>query len=531
MCGIAVAIAWDGAETIVRQLLEGLAHRGDVTDPVATPFRNVAMGTRRLRVVDGARAVQPRLSHDGRFLVAFNGEIFNHAALRRDLEAEGVGFKTESDTEVLACALSHWGIAALDRLNGMYAFVALDLRDGDFLAARDPFGVKPLYFTLSAPGVLFCSEIRPLLAAVPVGDVLFLPPGTLMTKTRCARFTPRADARRGKTLIVSTETLDAAIEAAVRRRLPLDLPFALMVSGGIDSTLVAHYARRMAPEAPGYFLGTPGAPDYAYAAAYADASGLDLRHVELENDAAATACRITEVVRTVEAFEPDTVRNSVCTYALARRIHADGFRVALSGEGADELFAGYVPLEHAFAAGDASGAFVRAQHIDAMHRTCLQRVDRCGMRFQLEVREPFLDRDVAALALTLDAAALVEDVAGMPRGKAPLRAVYDLHGAELPSAIRDRRKVPLNEGSGFDAARNVSPWIDHAESTVSDAVFRDGRKRFAAFHLRTKEEFLYLDTLARSLDVFRVPHLADRTHLRVPYADKMSALRDYVVSD
>ncbi len=185
MCGISVAIDWEGAESAVRQLVAGILHRGDVTDPVISPRRNTAMCTRRLRIVDGEHAIQPQASPDGRLLVSFNGEIYNHAELRAELVQLGVAFKTESDTEVLAAALQFWGVEALRRLVGMYAFVAVDATTGDFLAARDPFGVKPLYLINTGTGFLFCSEIRPLLSTAETGDVMLLPPGYLLTRTQC----------------------------------------------------------------------------------------------------------------------------------------------------------------------------------------------------------------------------------------------------------------------------------------------------------------------------------------------------------
>jgi asparagine synthase (glutamine-hydrolysing) len=530
MCGIAVAIHWDDAEATVRRLIGGLAHRGDVDDPVVSPLPSCAMATRRLRIVDASHAVQPQVSFDNRIVLSFNGEIYNHVELRRELEALGVAFKTQSDTEVLASALSVWGTRALARLNGMYAFVALDPRAGRFLAARDPLGVKPLYLIQSGDSFLFCSEIRPLLAAVPEGDVLLLPPGHLLTRSHCARFkTTRTDPARPRT-IDDPLVLDRLLADAVHRRLPPDLPVALMFSGGIDSTLVAHYARQVRPETPGYFLGGPGAPDRDHALRYADMTGLDLREVSLDDAGPDTADLIQEIVTVTETFEPEVVRNSLCTYLLARRMNRDGYRVALCGEGADELFAGYIPLELAFADGDVAGGFVRDQHLGAIHRTCLQRIDRCGMRFQLEVREPFFDSSVVDYALGLDHAALVESVKGHPRGKAPLRALYDLYPDALPVSIRDRAKVPLNEGCGLDPARGRAPWIDHAERTIPDRVFAEGRKHYARFDIRTKEDLLYLDALATTMDVNRVPHLTDRVRLRFPNVKNGERMRPFVIA-
>ncbi len=165
MCGIAVAINWDGAGAAVQRLISGMLHRGDVTDPLVTVGHDIAMCTRRLRIVDAARGAQPQASFDERLLVSFNGEIYNHQDLRRELEAQGVRFRTECDTEVVANVLRVWGASGIKRLAGMYAFVAVDTAAGEFLAARDPFGVKPLYLITSPDGFLFCSEIRPLLDA------------------------------------------------------------------------------------------------------------------------------------------------------------------------------------------------------------------------------------------------------------------------------------------------------------------------------------------------------------------------------
>ncbi len=516
MCGLAVAIGWDDAEAAVRRLIDGLVHRGDITDPLVSPSPGAAMCTRRLRIVDGERAIQPQLSCDGRVLVAFNGEIYNHAQLRRELETLGAVFKTSGDTEVLATALSLWGAGALQRLNGMYAFVALNLDTGDFLAARDPAGVKPLYLIQSGTGFLFCSEIRPLLAAVETGDVLLIPPGHLFTGVRLLQFRSLAAEAQGPAHAHDPRTLDRLLAAAVQIRLPPDLPAALMFSGGIDSTLIAHYARQVRPETPGYFLGGAGAPDYPYAALYAGRSGLDLRHVEVDLGDEDAPAWISRIVGLAETFNNHTIRDSLCTWLLCRRIREDGYRVVLSGEGADELFAGYGPLEQAFAQDEAAGTLVRDQYLGNMHRTNLQRLDRCSMQFQLEAREPFLDPTVIAYALGLGGTALAPLVDGRPRGKAPLRSLYRLYPDQLPARIAGRSKAPVAEGAGFEAGDDASPWIDFAEQAVTDRGFADGQRRFAPFGVQTKEELLYLEVLASTLDVWRVPHLTAERRLLVP---------------
>ncbi len=513
MCGIAVAIDWDGAETAVRGLIAGIAHRGDITDPLVTVGDTIAMCTRRLRIVDAAHGAQPQASFDERFLVSFNGEIYNHAALRRPLAALGIRCRTECDTEVVANVLRAFGPNGIKRLSGMYAFVAVDTATGDFLAARDPFGVKPLYLIQRPRGYLFCSEIRPLLEASEEGDVLLLPPGHMLTRNACARhYTLPSTETVGA---ASPQALDRIVAEAVRVRVPDDLPAAALFSGGIDSTLVVHYARRAHPAMPGYIAAGADAPDYGYARRYADATGLDLREVKVELGAA-TLPLLQTVVETVEAFEPAVIRASLHTYLLSQRIHQDGFRVALCGEGADELFAGYAPLELAFMQTHAAGRHVQRQCLGMMHRANLQRVDRCSMRFALEIREPFLDRNVVDFASALDARALVRRAGDAPVGKAPLRALYDLYPAELPAAIRDRQKMLFHEGAGAEA--ESSGWLDLFEDAVSDRDFRDGVREFAAYAVATKEELFFIRALAAGMAIDRVPHLRSRLRLDMPRA-------------
>ena len=180
---------------------------------------------------------------------------------------------------------------------------------------------------------------------------------------------------------------------------------AVAFSGGIDSTLIAHYARQFRPEAPGYFVGGMNAPDYRFAAAYADQTGYDLRLVPFDPRSDEAFAMIDQVVEVTESFEPNLIRGAVCSLAAAQHMHRDGFRVALCGEGADELFCGYAPLEVAFHESAAEGQPIRDECLDLMNRVSLQRVDRCSMRYQVETREPFLDPAVVKYALNLDVSA------------------------------------------------------------------------------------------------------------------------------
>lgn len=522
MCGFAAAINWPEAAATVGQLIEGLRHRGDVTDPLVQVAPYTVLCTRRLRIVDSERAIQPQVSCDGRLIVSFNGQIYNHAILRDEMIALGVRFQTESDTEVLVNALSVWGPQALERLSGMYAFVAVDIDSGGFLAARDPFGIKPLYVIQSGAGFLFCSEMKPLLDTVADGDVMMLPPGYALTATRCIPFQSAIHQPRDRRYPSDPATLDALLSEAVRTHLPPGLPVATLFSGGIDSTLIAHYARKFLPDSPGYFVGGETAPDYPFAAEYAAQTGYDLRFVEFEPESDAVFARIRDAVVTSESFEPNLIRGALCSLAAAERMRRDGFRIALCGEGADELFCGYPLLKLPFLDGNAQGEPIRDECLGLMHRVSLQRVDRCSMHYQIETRVPFLDPTVAEYALGLDAAALVRMQNGIPVGKVALRDLYDLYPESLPSAIRSRAKVLFDVGSGL----KDTVWKARFNDEISDRAFCDGQKEFARFSIQSKEELYYLRQLSQVIDVDRVPHLQDRAWILSPidrYAERLEA--------
>ena len=510
LCGIAVAISWDGANDTVRRLIAGMLHRGNITDPLVTVGNDIAMCTRRLRIVDAARGVQPQASFDERYLVSFNGEIYNHSVLRRELEALGVRFRSECDTEVVANALRVWGSAGIKRLSGMYAFVVVDTATGAFLAARDPFGVKPLYLIRSDSGFLFCSEIRPLLEASD-GDALLLPPGFMLTRNYCGRH--YLSPAPSNAPAASIRELDRVLAAAVHARVPTNLPVAALFSGGIDSTLVVHYARQRDPALRGYIAVGRNAPNSAHAKRYADDTGFDLREVLVEPHGSQTFSLIDTVVNTVESFEPAVIRPSLYTYLVSQRIHQDGFRVALCGEGADELFAGYEPLEQAFTQSNSAGRYVQKQCLSMMHRANLQRVDRCSMRFQLEIREPFLDQAIVGYTSELAASAMVAQGGHAPVGKVPLRALYDLYPAELPGFIRDRQKMLFHEGASGKGEDN---WSDLFETAISNADFCDGQREFAEYAITTKEELFLIRALAVKMNLKRIPHLRGRLRLDLP---------------
>ena len=208
-------------------------------------------------------------------------------------------------------------------------------------------------------------------------------------------------------------------------------------------------------------------------------------------------------------------------------MHRDGFRVALCGEGADELFCGYPPLELAFQEDEPEGRAVRDECLSLMHRISLQRVDRCSMHHQVEMREPFLDPSVVRYALGLDAGALVQDVSGQPRGKAPLRDLYNLYPNVLPRSIRDRTKIPFGEGAGLDVTPRNSAWKRRFDDVIPDRDFLEGRVEFAEFNIQSKEELFYIRSLTHAIDISRVPHLRDRAWISFSVKKNQEKLKAY----
>ena len=511
MCGIAGAIGFSDAKEVARRIVSALGHRGDFSDPETEVGKNCALATRRLRILDWKRAVQPQVSFDGKIAVTMNGEIYNYVELRERLIQKGVRFKTDCDTEVVANALALWGASAVQEFNGMFAFVALSDK-GEYWVARDHFGIKPLYFMKVGSGVAFSSEIKPLLAAFPNDKACVeeLSPATLLHNGRMSSFKPRTSvAAPSRDLNHNTKRLDRLLRNAVERRLPPDLSCAILFGGGIDSTLILHYAHLLNSKVVPYFIGSPLGSDYEHARRFTNDRGIELKTVSVNRPQVFGI--LETIVGATETFEPNVIRNAVFSYFLAEAVHKDNIRVTLCGEGADELFCGYAEMGAALEKTRSATVVreTRSRFLGDLHRTQLLRVDRCSMRHQVETREPFLDRDVVAFANSLPMNQLVLGP-GASDNKLILRNIYSLHPRLLPADIARRKKVVFVEGVGMGDNSPSGPFFEHARDNITDTVFNDLKKRFADFKLKTKEEALYIDYLSRRIDVGRVPSLKKR---------------------
>lgn len=430
MCGIAATVGI-GDPAVFERLFGAIRHRGPDQSGSLDAGRT-RLGCHRLAIVDPEGGRQPLVSPDGRRLLVFNGEIYNHRALRR--EFSGYGYRSESDGEVLFPLLERQGPAGLCRLRGMFAFVLYDQVTGEVLAARDPFGIKPLYFAEMAGGLAFASEMKAFLGLG--GRLRFVPPGHYVVNGRLGRYY-RPPRRRWVRRRADVRLL---LEEAVASHVPPEGPCGVLLSGGLDSSAVAALAARARPDLIAYTVALPGAPDTERAEEVA--AHLGIRHEVLRLSAEEARAALAPTIWSLESLNPVMVRNALPLYLVARCVRQDA-KVLLGGDGADELFAGYeylATLERRF-----WGAALE-NGINNLHRTELQRADRITMASGVELRVPFLDAPLAEAALDLPLDDKVRRMEGRRVAKWALRAaVADL----LPPSIVWREKTPFADGSGF----------------------------------------------------------------------------------
>jgi asparagine synthase (glutamine-hydrolysing) len=455
----------------------------------------------RLAIVDPAGGAQPLLSGDGRLALAVNGEIYNHRELERGLSVP-YEFQTGSDCEVINALYLAEGAAGIGKLNGIYAFALWDAAQGRYLVARDPLGVCPLYWGHDGDGRLWlASEMKAL--ARHCHDVAPFPPGHVFDSAtgELQAFHERGwrsyDAVAG--VAVSPAELRAGFEQAVHRQLMTDVPYGVLLSGGLDSSLVAACAARFArqrveeddaseawwPRLHSFAIGLQGSPDLRAAEVAAKALGTVHHGFTYRFEEGLDA--LPDVIRHIESYDVTTVRASTPMYLLARRIKAMGVKMVLSGEGADEIFGGYLYFHKAPDARAFHEECVRK--LGALHQYDCLRANKAMMAWGVEARVPFLDLEFLDLAMSFDA---VHKMAGKGRiEKAVLREAF---AGALPDEILWRQKEQFSDGVGYG-------WIDglkaHAEGFVSDAMFAQAALRFPVNPPQTKEAYWYRELFER----------------------------------
>ncbi len=493
MCGIVGGYGGMDPETASR-MMGRLTHRGP-DDEGSIEVAGNLLGHRRLSIVDVEGGKQPLAAPDRGLYLVGNGEVYNHEPIRGTLEGD---FLTRSDNEVALRLVAERGPAALSELLGMYAFLVAG-EDGTFIAARDPVGIKPLYWAHRDGLVLFASEMGafdrdwlPSVEAFPPGH--YWTPEEGLTRFATA-VPPREDLEDFRGLDEPGAPIPDAILEKVRDRLVRtvgrqmmgDVPVGVFLSGGLDSSLVAAIAARLYGERgerlKTFAVGLEDSPDLL--AARAVAEYLDTEHHESVYAAEDAVRVLPEVVRVIESFDPSLVRSAVPNFILAE-FTARHVKVVLTGEGADEIFAGYEYLEGFETEEELHAELVRT--IEGLHDLNLQRADRVTMAHGLEARVPFLELDMISLGLSLPAGWKLAGE-GQPE-KRLLRMAFD---GWLPDDFLWRKKAQFGDGSGA-----ASVLRDRMEGSVTEDEFE--RERHAVDPpLRTREEVAYYRIFARDL--------------------------------
>lgn len=445
MCGIALIV---GPEAGARRrefdaMMRAIQARGESQE---TDISTTSMiGTARLKIVDREHAVQPWQSRDGRTALCYNGEIFNHGTLREELRSGGVDMRSLSDTEVVLESFLAWGEDALLKFRAEFAFAILERDTGRVFLARDPVGVKPLYWARGHGLLYIASEVK---AFVGLGlKVHELPPGFCGWASADADpevhpYIDLFDLGRDEAALTSVEEASAELRRVYREsvalRVDTDLTVGVILSGGLDSSLTLIHVKEMHPDCVAFTVGAPGSPDLEYARRLT--ADLGVRHVVVElrpSDIKLADAR--EAVRVCEATEYGDVINAVVSLKVFEAARDAGVKVVLTGDGSDELFGGYDMYQDI---DDALARDLFLHKIRHLSRTELQRVDRTSMGRQVEARVPFLDIDMLRLAMRIPFDLKVRD--GYEKW-----IVRHAFSDVLPDYIKARHKNPMSRSSGL----------------------------------------------------------------------------------
>lgn len=490
MCGIAVAFdsspapSLAASEAAVERMMARLRHRGP-DDAGMRVQGAVVLGQTRLAIVDPDGGRQPIVDLAGSRAIVGNGELYNQAELRGRFQ-DRYAFRTASDTEVALPVYAQLGPAGARLLDGMFSLAIAS--DRELCVMRDPLGIKPLYFGTRGSRTLFASEIRALDGEVD--QIEEFPPGHCY---RPGEGFSRYYAMPEGTGLVRDRTqaegiVRAALTEAVHSHLMADVPVGAFLSGGLDSSLLAALARREVEELHTFAVGMAGSPDLA--AAREVAKHIGSRHHECVLTPEDIEASVPLVVRALESYDAALVRSAIPTWHVARLAAATQtsagprIKVVLTGEGADELFAGYDYL-----AGLRGGALGNELYrlLENLHALNLQRVDRMTMAHGLEARVPFLSTSFVGRTMRIDPE--LKELGAYGHAKGLLRSAFD---GVLPPSLLWRKKLEFAQGS------SVSQILERlAAGRVSDGEWAAAQKR--GLPVASREELIYYRLLTESL--------------------------------
>lgn len=495
----------------VLQMSKKIRHRGPDWSGVYTGD-NAIISHERLSIVDPFSGKQPLVSDDGKIILAVNGEIYNHQEIRKEFE-DTYNFKTNSDCEVIIPLYKTYGTNFLERLSGIFAFALYDAEKDVYLIARDQIGVIPLYQGWDEHGLHYvASELKSLegvckkVEEFPNGHYFYSKDKkpvrwyerSWKTFDVATKFDRVCDDAGNIINVDIIKKLRAGLETAVKNQLMSDVPYGVLLSGGLDSSIIASITQKYSkkrvesgsvegawwPQLHSFAIGLEGSPDLVAARKAAEYIGTVHHEVHFTIQEALDALR--DVIYHIETYDITTVRASTPMYLLARVIKSMGIKMVLSGEGSDELFGGYLYFHKAPDAKEFHEELVRK--IDKLHLYDCLRANKSLMAWGVEGRVPFLDKDFIDVAMSInpcDKMSLKLN-GGQPRiEKWILRKAFE---DMLPDEICWRQKEQFSDGVGYN-------WIDTlkkiTEEKVSDSEFEQRARKFPINTPKTKEEYFY----------------------------------------
>ena len=498
MCGIATIFNIKEQTPALRkkalEMAKKIRHRGPDWSGIYCG-KTAILAHERLSIVDPQSGRQPLFSHDRKQVLAVNGEIYNHREIRKQY-AGRYEFQTGSDCEVILALYRDKGIDFLEDLNGIYAFALYDEEKDDFLIARDPIGVIPLYIGRDKDGKVYCaSELKALEGFCDEYEP-FLPGHYYWgSEGKMKRWYKRdwMDYDAVKDNGGNATDIRAALDEAVKRQLMSDVPYGVLLSGGLDSSVISALAKQHAskrietdsrqdawwPQLHSFAVGLKGAPDLAKAREVAEHIGTV--HHEINYTIQEGLDAVRDVIYFIETYDVTTVRASTPMYLLARVIKSMGIKMVLSGEGADEVFGGYLYFHKAPNAKAFHEETVRK--LSKLHLYDCLRANKSLAAWGVEGRVPFLDKDFLDVAMRLN-----PELKMCPGKTIEKKIVREAFADLLPESVVWRQKEQFSDGVGYS-------WIDTLKQitaeAVSDEQMAHAAERFPINPPMNKEEYYY----------------------------------------
>ena len=498
MCGIVCALDLKQSSDLLRsQVLEmskKVRHRGPDWNGIHCG-KNVLLAHERLAIVDPASGNQPIYSDDKNLILAANGEIYNHQQLRAQLSSD-YAFQTNSDCEIILALYKEKGVNFIDDLNGIFGFVLYDEQNDEYLIARDHMGIIPLYMGWDKHGTFYISSELKALEGI-CNKIEIFPPGHFMSSTdnQLVKWYDRDwmnfdSVKDNKT---NLEDLQTALENAVHRQLMSDVPYGVLLSGGLDSSFTSALAKKYSknrvesndvksawyPQLHSFAVGLKGSPDLIAAQKVAD--HIDSIHHEITFTVQEGLDAIKDVIYHLETYDVTTIRASTPMYLMARVIKSMGIKMVLSGEGADEIFGGYLYFHKAPDSKEFHEETVRK--LDKLYQYDCLRANKSLAAWGIEGRVPFLDKEFIDVAMRINPKDKMINSEKME--KWVLRKSFEQY---LPESVAWRQKEQFSDGVGYD-------WIDSLKDLVNEKVtddmFKNAKFTFPFQTPMSKEEYYY----------------------------------------